>query len=137
VGTGEACRLLKNYLPEEAERIASLRQYMEEAIRKNIPECEIVASNSKRLPGTLNIIFPGIPADLLITRTPTLCMSIGSACSSSTSAPSHVFLAMGLTREQARCAVRISIGRYNTQNHIRSAIDAITRAISDIKANIA
>ncbi len=135
VGTGEACRLLKGYLPEEAERIASLRQYMEEGIRKNIPECEIVASNGHRLPGTLSIMFPGVPADLLITRTPTICMSIGSACSSGTAAPSHVFLAMGMTRDQARCAVRISIGRYNTQNHIRAAVDAITNAISEIKAN--
>lgn len=135
VGTGEACRLCKSYLAEETERITSLRKFMEENLQKNIPKCKVTASHSFCLPGTLSIIFPGIPADLLITRCPTICMSMGSACSSGTVDPSHVLLAMGMSRDQAKCTVRISIGRYNTLDHIRAAVVAITAGVNDLMAD--
>ncbi len=133
VGTGEACKLCKVLLKVEMDRIASLRQSLEEGIHRLMPESVVIASGSQRLPGTTSIMFPGVPGDLLIARTPTVCMSIGSACTSGTVAPSHVLLALGLSRDEARSIVRLSLGRYNTADEVRAAVSAISEAVDTIK----
>ena len=132
VGTGEACRLCKCLLTDDARRIASLRQTLEDSLRRLIPQAVVVASSSPRLPGTTSITFPGVPGDLLIARTPTVCMSMGSACTSGSLAPSHVLLAMGLSRDEASSTVRLSLGRYTTPDDIDMAVGAISQTIRSI-----
>jgi len=60
---------------------------------------------------------------------------VGSACTSGTVAPSHVLLALGLTRDDARSTVRFSIGRYNTVEEIHTAVGTISEAVCSIMEN--
>jgi len=134
VGTGVACRLCSKNVEGEMRRITLLREQLEEGICHIVPGARIVVGESPRLPGTLSVMLPGVPADLLITRTPTVCMSMGSACTSGTVSPSHVLLALGIPRDEARCVIRFSLGRYNTDDDIQGALNAIGAALSGIAA---
>ena len=129
VGTGEACNQCVGDLRSETARIAGLRAALEEGIRRAAPEAVIVGAKAERVPGTTAVIFPGIAADILIARTPSVCMSSGSACSSGTLAPSHVMLAIGVEPEMARSAVRLSLGRYNDGAQIQAAIHALGESV--------
>jgi len=62
-------------------------------------------------------------------------MSAGSACDASDPTPSHVLLALGLTEAEARCSVRIGIGRFNTEDEIRRAAEIMCRAIKQLRSS--
>jgi cysteine desulfurase len=132
VGTGEACRLCSACVTADMQRIERLRNQLEEGIVEMSPRVRILAREAPRLPGTVSVMFPGIPADLLIARTPTVCMSTGSACTSGSVAPSHVLLALGLSRDEARCVVRFSLGRYNTAGDVQTALHDISLSLNEI-----
>jgi cysteine desulfurase len=132
VGAGEACRLCNVWLKDDTQRIAALRMLLEQGIDELMPESRVIVRASPRLSGTVSVLFPGIPADVLIARTPAVCMSMGSACTSGTVTPSHVLLALGLSRDEARNVVRFSIGRYNTVEDIQSAVRSISSSVREI-----
>lgn len=136
VGTGEACRLCCERVRSDADRISALRETLERSLLDRVAHVAFVGASSDRLPGTSNVLFSGIPGDLLISRVPSVCLSIGSACSSGTIAPSHVMLAMGFSRDEARSAVRVSIGRYNTAEDIVHAVDLIADAVCEIVSDL-
>jgi len=136
VGTGAACQLCRDLTCEDQARISALRDDLEERLREKLPFVNFACSSGPRLPGTTSMIVPGIPADLLISRVPEVCMSAGSACSSGALSPSHVLIALGYSREDARTAVRLSVGRYNTTEEIAGAATRIADAISGIRGDI-
>ena len=82
-----------------------------------------------RLPNTLNISLPGAPADRLLPLLPEIAASAGAACHAGRTEPSGVLVAMGLAAERALCAVRLSIGRDNTEEEIDRAADLFSRAV--------
>jgi cysteine desulfurase len=131
VGTGAACRLCKEHVHGDMARTMSLRLQLEQGILTMLPLAQIVAQEASRLPGTVSVLFPGIPADILIARTPSICVSRGSACTSGAVAPSHVLLALGLAHDDARCVVRFSLGRYNTIGDVRAALRCISVALEN------
>jgi len=135
VGAGEACRLCNLWLKDDMRRIVSLRLLLEQGFADLIPESRSIARDSPRLPGTVSVMFPGVTADLLIARTPSLCVSMGSACSSGTVAPSHVLLALGLSRDEARSVVRFSLGRYNTVGDVQTALRSLSSDLREIFSN--
>lgn len=132
VGSGQACLLCRDRVREDADRIRALRDTMEVRLRERVGCVMFAGDSSSRLPGTSNVLFPSIPGDLLISRVPNVCLSIGSACSSGTVTPSHVMLALGFSREDARSAVRMSIGRYNTSEEIDLAVGFIADAVREL-----
>jgi cysteine desulfurase len=132
VGTGEACRICREKVRDDAQRVSALRDTMERRLLHCSARVTFAGASSSRLPGTSSMLVQGIPADLLISRLPGVCMSIGSACSSGALAPSHVLSAMGFTREDARSAIRLSIGRYNTLEEVERAVAQIVQAIGEI-----
>jgi cysteine desulfurase len=132
VGTGEACHICARYVLDDMKRITSFRHQLEEGIFKMVPDAQVIAQKGPRLPGTASVLFPGIPADLLIARTPTVCMSRGSACTSGAIAPSHVLLALGFSHNESQFVVRFSIGRYNSKEDIQIALNSISHALKDL-----
>lgn len=93
----------------------------------------INGDRENRLPNTLNITIQGIQSEKLITRLPQLAMATGSACTSALPQPSHVLLAMGLTEAQALSSIRLSIGRYNTEEEIERTVELLTATIKKLK----
>ena len=82
VGLGEACRLARAEMAEEAKRLADLRDRLLDRLRAAIPGVAVNGSMAARIPGNLNLTFPAATAADLMARVPDLCVSTGSACSS-------------------------------------------------------
>lgn len=97
-------------LPEEASRLAALRDRLEHEIAARIPEARINGCVAHRLPQTTSITFPGTDADALIANLSAFDLSAASACHSGTPEPSHVLRALGLTADDAYSTLRLAIG---------------------------
>ena len=100
-------------------------------IRSRIPDVAIVTGTAERLPNTMNIRFAGTDAEAVMANAPELALSTGSACNSANPEPSHVLRAMGLQRVEADECIRVSTGRFTTDEEIARALvllsDAVTR----------
>jgi cysteine desulfurase len=121
-------------LDEISSQVTALREYAEAEIVRTIPSARINGSRERRLPGIMNFQFPGVLSDdlLLLLDAQGVATSTGSACSAGVPEASHVLLAMGLSDDQARSSLRISLGVTNTREEIDRFIallpDVIARA---------
>lgn len=126
-GFGMACELAADKLAADRQHMESLTAHLYEQLRKACPSVRLFGDMHRRLPGNLNIGFPGVPADRIIQNlSDRIAISTGSACSSTTSEPSRVLLALGLDAETAATAIRVSIGRFTTKDDIETAILALS-----------
>ena len=133
VGFGEACRLCLELHLEEAGRILALRDQLEATLLENVNGIRRNGDIDNRLPGNCSLTFPGIDAEALIANVPDLALSMGSACTSGALEPSHVLIAIGLSREDAYSTIRIGLGRFTTSEEIDRAAGAITQAYERLK----
>ena len=85
----------------------------------------------------INIVFDGVKGESLIHLLDLkgICVSTSSACSSGNDIPSHVLMALGLTEQQAKSAIRISYGRYNNINEVQTIVDTICCDYKKISAS--
>jgi cysteine desulfurase len=134
VGLGAAAEAAHRLLDDEAPRITKLRDLLENELLARIPGSHVNSSRAPRLPGVSNITIPGAPADALLASMPHVAASDGSACSAGAPTPSHVLLAMGLSRDAADSTVRFSLGHATTEQEILRAIDSTVRAASQVRA---
>jgi cysteine desulfurase len=128
VGFGEACRISAAEMTEEADRLTGLQERLLVALRADLPGIEVNGSLRARIPGNLNVRFPRATALELMERTPGLCVSTGSACTSASVEPSYVLRAMGLSDEAAARSLRIGLGRFTSVADIDYAAAALAAA---------
>jgi cysteine desulfurase len=128
VGLGEACRLAAAEMAVEAERLAALRATLLDLLRVAIPGLVVNGSLDARIPGNLNLTFPAATAQALMAASPDLCVSTGSACSSTEIEPSYVLRAMGMSEAAAARSLRIGIGRFTSAADIDYAASALAAA---------
>lgn len=128
VGFGAACTLAATELAEEAARIAGLRDRLEQSLLRAVPGSVVNGSRTARIPGNLNLTFPGANAAELMRRVPELCVSTGSACSSADIEPSYVLRAMGLNPAAAARTLRFGIGRFTSAADVDFAAGALAAA---------
>ena len=136
VGLGRAASLGAAALPEEAARISNLRNTLLEHLRSGIPDVRLNGHPTERLPGTLNVSFPGLDVGELLGALPDVAASAGSACASSNSEPSHVLKAMGL-EDASAAAVRFSLGRFTTPDEIERTAALVVRAVGELGLPVA
>ncbi|GGV54110.1 cysteine desulfurase [Streptomyces griseoflavus] len=134
VGLGAAAEAAHRLLDDEAPRITKLRDLLENELLERVPGSHVNGSRAPRLPGVSSITIPGAPADALLASMPHVAASDGSACSAGAPSPSHVLLAMGLSRDAADSTVRFSLGHATTEQEILRAVDATVRAASQVRA---
>lgn len=96
-------------------------------------DAETAAPVTKRLPGCLNLCFPGVSAEDLIDAVPQLAIASGAACATGRRGPSTVLAAMGLTAQDADASIRIGFGRGQTASEARIAADAIAAAVDRLR----
>ena len=128
IGLGEACRLAQAEMADEAKRIADLRTRLLDRLHAELPEVRVNATMTARIPGNLNLTFPTVTAAELMARTPDLCVSTGSACSSAEVEPSYVLTALGLPPDEAARTLRIGIGRFTSAADVDFAAAALAAA---------
>jgi len=118
---------------EEAERLRALADRLLDRLRDGVEGIELNGPRVDRLPGNLNLRFPGVDAEALIANCPELAISAGSACSAATPTPSHVLTAIGLDQDAAEESVRIGIGRPTTSAEVDRAAELLIAAAHRIR----
>ena len=135
VGLGKACELASLDMDRDIPRIRSLRDKLERGIMAEVPYTRVNGQNAPRLPNTTNISFEYVEGEgiLLLLDELGICASSGSACTSGSSEPSHVLLAMGVPADKAQGAVRFSLSRYNQEKEIDVVIKKIPGIIQKLR----
>jgi cysteine desulfurase len=129
VGMGEAARIAAGEGLLDAGRLAQNGAGFLDALRAAIPGLVLNGpTGAARVPGNLNLTFPGVPAAALLAALPDLMLSTGSACTSAEVAPSHVLTAMGLPSEVALRTLRIGLGRFTSPAELHRAAELIGAA---------
>jgi cysteine desulfurase len=130
VALGEAASLVRAELATgHPPRQAELRDRLHHALADALPDrVELNGHPDERLPNTLNISTAGVSGRDLLAAIPDLAASTGSACHAGRTEPSPVLLAMGLARDRALGAVRLSAGRWTTASDVDRAADLLTAA---------
>ncbi len=138
VGLGEACRLRTEEMAVDEVEIGQKRDRLQSLLQAQISDLVINGDLQNRLAGNLHISIPGIPNSAIIARVRhQLAISTGSACSSGVEAPSHVLRAMGLTESVVEGALRISLGKFSTDDDIHQAAEILTQAVQSVKQAMA
>ena len=128
VGFGVACEHAEEKQEEDRARIAALTSRLYDRLLEAHPSLRLFGHPEIRLAGSLNIGFPGLPAELVISNlSDEIAVSSGSACASATSEPSRVLVALGLDPDTAATGIRISLGRFTTEQDVETAIAALSR----------
>ncbi len=119
----------------EGEMVATLRDQFETQLLGRLADVHVNAAQTPRLPNTSNILFRGVSAEALVIALDMrqMAVSTGAACSSGSLEPSHVLLAMGLNRDEARSSIRFSFGRYNTPAEISALVDAVVDSVNKLR----
>ena len=127
VGFGSACRIAEQEWRSDATRIRDLTERLLTGLRAACPGLRLFGARRERIPGSLNVGFPGLSAEEVIACvSDRIAISTGSACSSATAEPSKVLLALGLDPDVAASGVRISLGRFTTDDDVREACRVLT-----------
>jgi len=112
-------------LPAEVDRLRALRDRLEAHLAEAVPGLALNGHPIERLPNTLNVSFPGVDGAELLAATPSVAASTGSACHEGHTDPSPVLVAMGLARDRALGAVRLTLGRWSTEDEVDAAATAL------------
>ena len=122
VGFGAACALAREKLADDRDRMERLTARLLRSLRDSHPDMRLFGDATHRLPGTLSVGFPGLPATRVARRLAgAVAVGTGSACASARETPSRVLLALGIDPETASTALRISLGRFTTESEIDRA----------------
>ncbi len=134
IGMGVAAELAMRCLQETAA-LSKWRDEFEAQVIAAIPGVEIHGAESRRLPNTSNLYFPGVDGEglLILLDEAGLCCSPGSACSTGAVQPSRIIKAMGFSSSRARSSVRFSFSRFNTEAEISPAVEAIRNAVAKLQ----
>jgi len=138
-GMGAALEAAVAALPVDAERVRRLRDRLEGGLVAALPGSRVNGGGADRLPGTLSITFPGSDGETMLISLDLegICASAGAACTSGSTTPSHVLSAMGLTVDEARATLRLSLGWSSTDadvDHALRVLPGIVRKVRDALA---
>ena len=134
VGLAKSLEISCNGMVVENERLAKMRDKLEAGLLK-LERVRLNGDKSKRLPGLVNISVEFIEGEalLLMLDLKGISASSGSACTSGSLDPSHVLLALGLSHEIAHGSLRLSLGRYNTEQDVDYILDVIPEIINKLR----
>ena len=132
VGMGEAFRLARELVPAESKRLAELR----ERLWKGLEPLGVLLNGhpTRRLPGILNMSFPGVEGESLLLACEPLAVSSGSACNAADAEPSYVLRALGRDDQLAGSSLRFSLGRFSTVAEVDEAIARVSREYRRLQA---
>ena len=131
-GFGEAARLAKLEMAKDNEHVRVLRDKLLASL-KDIEEVYVNGSMEKRIPHNLNASFNFVEGESLVMAVKDIAVSSGSACTSASLEPSYVLRALGRSDELAHSSIRITLGRFTTEEEIRFAADLIKRKVAKLR----
>ncbi len=133
VGLGAAAVLAGSEGPVAAEQVRALRDQLHHGLEQVAAPVILNGHAVSRLPGTLNLSFPGADADAVMAGAPDIAVATGSACSTGHPGPSHVLTAMGIDEEQAACSLRFGLSRFTTAEEVTAATTLIAGSVTRVR----
>ncbi|HVG55374.1 MAG TPA: IscS subfamily cysteine desulfurase [Vicinamibacterales bacterium] len=136
IGLGVAAQQARAKMAAEGDRLAVLRDRLEEGVLASVTGTAINGARSPRVPNTTNISFDRIEAESLLIALDLagIAVSTGSACSSGTLEPSHVLKAMGFPPHRAQNSIRFSLGAANTEADIQRVIEVLPGVVDKLRS---
>jgi len=132
VGFAKAVEIAQKEMEAENEKYKKWTDMLLEELEKI--GGKLNGHREKRLPHNLNVRFDGIESKAIINSvSKRIAISAGSACTTQVVEPSHVLLAIGLDEEQSHQSIRIGLGRFNTEEEVKVAIEEIHDAIVSLE----
>tara|TARA_Y100000817_G_C16815766_1_gene526457 strand:- start:537 stop:1382 length:846 start_codon:yes stop_codon:yes gene_type:complete len=132
VGMGEAFRIAADEMESDNKKISTLRDKLWNGLN-SIEEIYLNGDMNQRIPGNLNVSFNFVEGESLIMAIKDMAVSSGSACTSASLEPSYVLRALGRSDELAHSSIRISIGKYTTEEEIDYSVSLIKEAVSKLR----
>ena len=133
VALGRACEIARQSLPQATHKLQSLRDRLWDRLHSALGDSVLLNGHEeRRLPNTLNVSFVGCVGAELLQRTPALAASTGSACHEGKISQSPVLCAMGVPPELGRGALRLTVGRFTTEDEIDQAAEALIASFKSL-----
>ena len=135
VGMGKAITLANEHLEENRQKMEELRECYFEQITQRVPYIKVNGDRKNRLPGNANISFQFIEGESLLLNLDMkgICASSGSACTSGSLDPSHVFFAIGLPHELAHGSLRVTFSKDNTKEEVDYIVNSIVEIVEKLR----
>ncbi|RZL09538.1 MAG: aminotransferase class V-fold PLP-dependent enzyme, partial [Rubrivivax sp.] len=132
VGMGEAFRIAGEEMAQEEPRIRALQQRLLSGLQ-GIEQIFINGHETQRVPHNLNISFNFVEGESLIMGIKGIAVSSGSACTSASLEPSYVLRALGRSDELAHSSLRMTIGRFTTEEEIDYAVTTLKERVAKLR----
>jgi cysteine desulfurase len=136
VAVGKAAQLAKEALGRgEDKKMVALRDRLEQGILAVVEDANVNGSGALRVPNTTNIRFEHVEGESMVIALDLkgLAVSTGAACSSGAIEPSHVLIAMGLRKDEARASIRFSLGKQTTEEDIDFALSLVPETVTRLR----
>ncbi len=135
VALGKACELARLELNSHMKKLQTLRDYYITQVEEKVPNVKLNGSRNQRLPGNANFSFKDVEGEALLLKLDEkgICVSTGSACSSGSPDPSHVLVAIGLSKELAQGSLRTTFGEDNTIEDVDYLVENIEDAVKILR----
>ncbi|MEA2433705.1 MAG: cysteine desulfurase [Actinomycetota bacterium] len=131
-GFGVAAEIAAKEVDEKADKIGPLRDELLDGIRGMVPDLVVNGSIEHRVAGNLNVCIPRAEGEtmLLLFDEADIAVSSGSACASGALDPSHVLLALGVSKDLAKGSLRFSLGRASSRSDVTAVLDVFTDVVA-------
>ncbi len=133
VGLGKACEIAKNEMDKDGQRLLALRKKLETSITSRLDTTQVNGHADKRLPHITNISFGFVEGESLMMAIKEIACSSGSACTSASLEPSYVLKSLGVGDDLAHSSLRLSLGRWTTEDQVDYTADAIVKSVKKLR----
>lgn len=136
VGMGMAAELAGSRMEESMQKESKLRDYLIEKILTEVPGTVLTGGRENRLPNNASFCFEKIEGEslLILLNQKGICASGGSACSTGAVDPSHVLEAIGVDKELAKGALRLTVSSYTTREELDEAVESIKQNVERLRS---
>ena len=137
IGLGKAIELAYKDFEKYNIKLAQLRNSYVSQIQENISNIMINGNTENRLPGNSNISFKDVDGEMLLLNLDEvgICASTGSACTSGSSAPSHVLVELGIPKDYMQGSLRVTFGNENTQEDVDFLVENLIKIVETLRKN--
>lgn len=133
VGLGKAAEIAKAEMDRDGERLLNLRRKLEDSITGRLDHTQVNGHREKRLPHITNISFGFVEGESLMMAVKEIACSSGSACTSASLEPSYVLKSLGIGDDLAHSSLRLSLGRWTTDEQVDYTAEAIVKAVNKLR----
>ena len=133
VGFGKAAEIAHAEMESEGRRLLALRTKLENAVESALDVVQVNGHRERRLPHITNISFGFVEGESLMMAVKEVACSSGSACTSASLEPSYVLKALGVGDELAHSSLRLSLGRWTTEEQVDYAAQAILKSVRKLR----